>query len=122
MLEDTIHVIQMLPNELMGPSVLWNNLIVLIIRADVLTIQADVWLVCSKGTQNGSGLWQGFPKSSGYIPSCAVGFIPSRRPSDIDIIHEGCCNVGHLVLYDELNIPLQDLDRICSSHGKSSEM
>src|SRR5882724_5386057 len=101
MLEDMIYIIQMLPNEPTDPSVFWNDLIVLIIQADVLTVQAEAWLVWSKGAQNGSGLCWGFCKSSGYIPSCTVGFIPSRRPSDIDIIHEGCCNVGHLILYDE---------------------
>jgi len=45
MLEDTIYVIQMLPNEPMDPSVFLNDLIVLIIQANVLTIWAEAWLV-----------------------------------------------------------------------------
>jgi len=48
----------------------------------------------------------------------AVGFVLSRRPSDIDIIHEGCCNVGHLILYDEINIPLQDWTEFVAPIGR----
>src|SRR5882724_1895476 len=100
----------MLPNKPADPSVLWDDLVVLIIQAEVLIIRAKVWLVWSRGANNRSRLWQGVCKGSGDIPSCAVGFILSRRPSDIYIIHKGCCYVWHLVLYDEQDIPLQDLD------------
>src|SRR5882724_6943866 len=114
MLKDMIYVIQMLPDESMDPSVLWDNLVMLIVRA-------KVWLVQSRGTNNRRRLWQGVCKGSGDIPSCTASFISSRRPPNIYIIHESCCYVGHLILYDKQNVPLQDLDRICGPHGKGIE-
>ena len=104
----------MLPDELTDPGILWDNLVMLIIRA-------EVWLVGSRGAKNRSRLWQGVCKGSGDIPSCTASLISSRRPPNIYIIHEGCCYVRHLILYDKKNVPLQDLDQICGPHGKGSE-
>src|SRR5882724_5041098 len=82
----------------------------------MLIIRAEVWLVQSRGAKNGSRLWQGGCKGSGDIPSCTASLVSSRRPPNIYIIHEGCCYVRHLILYDKQNVPLQDLDRICGPH------
>jgi len=87
----------------------------------MLIVRAEVWLVRVGATKNGSRLWQGVCKGSGDIPSVLLFSYQVGGPLTFTSSMKACCYVGHLVLYDKRNVPLQDMDLIVAP-WKGSEL
>src|SRR6266481_9588684 len=86
LLEDSIHIVDVLPNETAYAWVFDEDL-----------IESAVW---AWRTDNRMGLVGRVRKGHRSIPPALSGLITSGRALDIDVVHESCCHVRHLILQD----------------------